>query len=262
LPVRHNAFDDDEFDRLDLDMSKLHFGKQNSGRTADDLLKDKSTASSKAAILSALSAFDADDDERDDTYDAADAGFVVNDALADDADDRKHMDAVEEILWKAYQTDPKLFNRDSDTRRSNYRTNLKRDTGATDEAIEGWATMLSRDPQKLKSLETKYNQFRGNQHTLASTAWRANADGSATEDSGAEVGSSHSRGADRGRGRGRGRGGGGSRGGGRGGNVAGPTGEKATENARRHKEANKGSRANHNRRDQRARKMARGGFPG
>ncbi|KAH8904502.1 hypothetical protein BR93DRAFT_952441 [Coniochaeta sp. PMI_546] len=57
----------------------------------------------------------------------------------------------------------------------------------------------------------------------------------------------------RGRGRGRGRGGG---------NVAGPTGDKDTEAARRRKEASKGSRANHNRRDQRARKMARGGFPG
>ncbi len=115
----------------------------------------------------------------------------------------------------------------------------------------------------MKQLEAKYSAFGGDQPVLASTAWRA---GSGTEDSDADGGGgpSGSRGgALRGRGRGgrggRGRGGGG---GGRGGNVAGPTGEKDTEQARRRKEANKGSRANHNRRDQRARKMGRGGLPG
>lgn len=65
---------------------------------------------------------------------------------------------------------------------------------------------------------------------------------------------------------GRGRGGGGGGGGGGrgrgGGNVAGPTGEKETEAAKRNKEAHKGARANHNRRDARAKKMARGGFAG
>lgn len=248
-----------------MDVSNLHFGKRNPGKTADDILKDRSTAPNKAAILSALSLFDADDDERDDTYDAADAGFAVNDALADDADDLKRKDTNEETLFKAYQTDPKLFNRDSDTRRSNYRTKLKQDTGMTDEAIEGWAVMLTRNPQQLKALETKYSavgSFTGNQATLAPTSWRANTGESGAEDSGAEGGSSNQRGGSRGRGRGRGRGGGGGGGGGRRGDVAGPTGEKGTENARRHKEANKGSRANHNRREGRARKMARAGFPG
>ncbi|KAI1851434.1 hypothetical protein JX265_000332 [Neoarthrinium moseri] len=259
VPVRHNVFDDDEFDQLAVDVSNLHFGKRHQDRTADDVLKDRSTAPNKAAILSALSLFDADDDERDDTYDAADAGFTVNDALADDADDQKRKDVNEETLFKAYQTDSKLFNRDSDTRRSNYRTKLKQDTGMTDEAIEGWAVMLSRNPQQLKSLEMKYsaaNSFRGNQPTLAPTAWRASPAGSGTEDSGAEASGSNARGGFRGRGRGRGRGGG------RGGNVAGPTGEKGTESARRNKEANKSSRANHNRRAGRAKKMAQVGLPG
>lgn len=259
LPTRHNIFDDDDLDNLTVDVSNLHFGKRNPGKTADDILKDRSTAPNKAAILSALSAFDADDDERDDTYDRADAGLTVNDALADDADDLKRKDLHEETLFSVYKSDPKLFNRDSDTRRSNYRTKLKQDTGMTDEAIEGWALMLSRNPQQLRSLEMKYSaagSFSGNQASLAPTSWRANAADSATEESGAEGGSSGQRGGFRGRGRGRGRGGG------RGGSVAGPTGEKGTENARRNKEANKSSRANHNRREGRARKMARAGFPG
>jgi activating signal cointegrator complex subunit 2 len=130
----------------------------------------------------------------------------------------------------------------------------------TDESIEGWAVMLSRNPQQRRKMELKYsaaNTFRGQQSELAPTAWRASPAASGTEDSEPDGGGSSFRGG-RGRGRGRGRGGG-SRGGG--GNVAGPTGDKATEQARRRKEASKGSRANHNRRDQRAKKMARGGFP-
>ncbi|KAF7528403.1 hypothetical protein G7054_g10172 [Neopestalotiopsis clavispora] len=261
LPTRHNVFDDDDFDNLTVGVSNLHFGKRDQEKTADDMLKDRSTAPNKAAILSALSAFDADDDERDDTYDAADAGFTVNDALADDADDQKRKDQVEETLFNAFKSDPKLFNRDSDTRRSNYRMKLKNDTGMTDEAIEGWAVMLGRNASQLRNLEIKYSAastFTGQQTVLASTSWKASPGGSGDEDSGQGSGGAN---APRGGFRGRGRGGRG-RGGGRGGNVAGATGEKGTENARRNKEANKSSRANHNRRDGRARKMARAGFPG
>lgn len=124
----------------------------------------------------------------------------------------------------------------------------------TDEAIEGWGLMLSRDARQMRRLEAKFSTFTGGQKELAPTAWRASPAGSGTEDSDVD-GNSRWRGGFRGgrggRGRGRGRG-----------NVAGPTGDKDTEVARHRKEANKGSRANHNRRDQRAKKMARGGFPG
>ncbi|KAI1073359.1 hypothetical protein F5B20DRAFT_574856 [Whalleya microplaca] len=257
-PVRHNIFDDDEFDKLTVDVSNLHFGKRNPGKTADDVLKDRSSAPNKAAILSALSAFDADDDERDDTYDAVDAGIIVNDGNPEDTDDQKRKDTNEESLFRAYQVNPKSFDRDAVTRRSDARTKLKQQTGMTDEAIEGWAVMLGRTPHQMKQLETKYSAFAGEQRALPSTSWRANQAESGAEDSEADGGAPAARGGFRGRGRGRGRGGGG----GRGGNVAGTSGDKDTDNARRRKEANKGSRANHNRRDQRAKKMARGGFPG
>jgi len=71
LPIRRNVFDDDDFDRLALNPSHLHFGRKDADKTADDILEDKSMAPNKAAILSALAAFDSDDDERDDTYDTA-----------------------------------------------------------------------------------------------------------------------------------------------------------------------------------------------
>jgi len=265
IPERQSIYDDDEFDRLAIDVSNLHFGKRNPEQTTDDILKDRSSAPNKAAILSALSAFDADDDERDDTYDAADAGFVVNDGHPEDGDDQKRKDINEEALFRAYQVNPKAFDKDSTTRRSAARTQLKQLTNMTDEAIEGWAVMLTRTPHQMKQLEMKYSAFSGSQPALASTAWRAGATGSGPEDSDADFGGGPSARGSQGRGRvrGGGRGGGRSgRGGDRGGTAAGPTGDKETENARKRKEANKGARANHNRRDQHAKKMGRGGFPG
>ncbi|KUI66686.1 Activating signal cointegrator 1 complex subunit 2 [Cytospora mali] len=256
IPTRRNVFDDDELDRLAVDTSRLHIGKKAPERTADDILADRSTAPKKAAILSALAAFDSDDDERDDTYDAADVGGTV-----DATNTEENANDNEETLWKAYQADAKTFDRDQATRRGAARSKLKLETGMTDETIEGWAVMLSRNANQKRRLEMKYsaaNAFTGQQNDLASTSWRANAAGSGTEVSDTDGGSGRG-----GRG-GRGRGGGGrGRGGGRGGgNVAGPSGEHDTEQARRRKEASKGQRANHNRRDQRAKKMARGGFPG
>ncbi|UNI17500.1 hypothetical protein JDV02_003840 [Purpureocillium takamizusanense] len=257
VPTRRNVFDDDEFDRLAADVSQISFGKK-PGKTADDVLKDRSTAPNKAAILSALATFDSDDDERDDTYDAADVGGTVD---STNQEEESVNDRNEETLFRAYQTDPKVFDRDAATRRGAARAGLRQATDMADEAIEGWALMLTRNAQQKKRLELKY-AFSGQQAQLERTAWRSSPAGSGTEDSDADAGAGRggrgARGGGRGGGRGRGRG----RGGGRGGSVAGPTGERETEAARRNKEAHKGARANHNRRDARAKKMARGGFPG
>ena len=255
LPSRRNVFDNDEFDQLAVETSRLHFGRRNPNQTADDVLQDRSNAPNKAAILSALAAFDSDDDERDDTYDVEDVGGTVDSAAPGNNTEESSADirdGNDEALFRAYKATPKLFERDAATRRSNPRMSLKEETGMTDEAIEGWGLMLSRDSRQMRRLEAKFSTFTGGQKELAPTAWRASPAGSGTEDSDVD-------GTNRGRGGFRGRGGRGGRGRG---NVAGPTGDKDTEVARQRKEANKGSRANHNRRDQRARKMARGGFPG
>ncbi|KAI9901977.1 hypothetical protein N3K66_003794 [Trichothecium roseum] len=251
IPTRRNIYDDDDFDRLSMDVSKLSFGKR-PVKNADQMLADKSAAPGKAAILSALAAFDSDDDERDDTYDAADVGGTV-DGSNQEADGVS--DGNEQVLYRAYQMDEKVFERDATTRRGPARARLRDETGMTDETIEGWAVMLARNPQQKRRLEAKY-AFSGEQAQIERTSWRAST-GSGAEESDPDGGASRGgRGGGRGRGRGRGRGGQG-----RGGNVAGPTGDKDTEAARRRKEANKGSRANHNRREGRARKMARGFGP-
>lgn len=251
LPSRRKIHDDDDFDRLAIDTSKLRLGKKKEVN-ADQLLSIQSSTAQKAAILSALATFDSDDDERDDTYDVEDVGGTVDNSNDDNAADLRQ-EMHEEALFNAYNLSPDAFNRDSETRRGRARAALKSETGMTDEAIEGWAIMIGRDPRKLKRLEAKFETAGSRQTALQGTAWRGDSGTEGTEDSDAD-------GAARvGRGRGRGRGGGLARGSGA---VAGEAGDKETQVARQRKDANKGSRANHNRRDQRAKKMARGGFPG
>lgn len=136
----------------------------------------------------------------------------------------------------------------------------------TDEAIEGWAVMLSRDPKRLARLEDRLAVDAGgtgggslNQPELASTSYRKPQAGS-DDGSDEETNGDADRAGRGGRGRGRGRGRGfGQRG--RGG--AGSGQDSGSPAAHQKKEQNKASRANHNRRQQRAKKIARGGgLPG
>ncbi|KAL8862520.1 MAG: hypothetical protein Q9178_001018 [Gyalolechia marmorata] len=252
-PIRRNIHDNDAFDRLIISPSQIHRGLKTSDQTADTVLQDRGAALNKAAILSALAAFDSDDDERDDTYDVEDVGGTVDTAIpGSDEVDADLRDKNEEALFRAYKLSPEALGRDAAARRGKARLALRNETGMTDEAVEGWAIMLGRDPRRLRRLEAKFEMFGGQQRQLDRTSYR---EGSGTEESDrGEGSSSQGRGGYRGRGRG-GRGG-------AGGNVAGPADEKGTQIARQRKDANKSGRANHNRRNQRAKKIARAGFPG
>jgi activating signal cointegrator complex subunit 2 len=253
---------------------KLLFGRANIDSTADTVLADRSQhAANKAAILSALANFDSDDDERDDTYDVADVGGTVDaahttgtiDAEAGDEKDRRGRvggdDTTSDLditLYRVWKSSPAQFARDSATRRSQPRDALKRGTGMTDEAIEGWAVMLQRDAKKQSRLERKVALDTGlsgagsaGQPGLAPTAYRRPNVKALDESEDAEGEDFGDHPSARGRGRGgRGRGGGGSPGGGpsRGGRGGG---------------RGRGRGANHSRRDQHAKKMAKAGaFPG
>lgn len=284
IPSRKNVFDRDidlaEISRAENGTSaqgKLHFGRANQDLTADVILADRSHhAANKAAIMSALATFDSDDDERDDTYDVADVGGTVDSitASAADADAKADLRArkapessadMEAALFQTYKSNPALFARDSATRRSQPRASLKRETGMTDEAIEGWAVMLARDPKRLSKLEDRLalsaDASAGGiaQPELKPTAYRkpTRKDGDESEsdtDGPSSASGPRGRGGSRGRGRGGRRGGGGGRRGG----AAGP-GVQNTAASRQRKEENKASRANHNRRQQRAKKVARAG---
>ena len=245
VPERRNVFDDDEFDRLEMDTSKLHIGKRK------DITPEGQT--NKAAILSALAAFDSDDDERDDTYDMDDVGGTVDTAHPDGEPgpaEREIFNDNDMALFSKYTSAPHIFARTPDARKHKDRHGLKAETRMTDEAIEGWAIMLQRDPKRLRRLEAQFNNFDGKQAAVSRTAFREGVEGTETEESDGPSTRGGFRTGFRGRGRGRG------------GNVAGADKDPKTGIARERKEASKSSRANHNRRDQRARKMARGGFAG
>lgn len=252
FPTRRNVFDDDEFDKLAVDTSRLHIGRRGQDLNADKILSDRTRAPAKSAILAALAAFDSDDDERDDTYDAEDVGASVDTAAPGAEVDANLRDKNEESLFRAYTMTPELFGRESDTRRSKARAALKSETGMTDEAIEGWAVMIGREPRRLRRLEAKFATFAGQQRELQSTSWKDSPAVSGDEGNGERHSARGGILNDRGRGRGRGRGG----------NVAGAADDKNTQIARQRKEANKGSSGNHNRKAQRGKKMARAGFSG
>ncbi|MCJ1330981.1 hypothetical protein MMC10_007668 [Thelotrema lepadinum] len=241
---RRNYFDRDELDKLEVAASRLHIGHK-------ETTWEPSSSQNKAAIFSALAAFDSDSDERDDTYDIDDVGGAIDNTIGAESEAVSNEDSLY-VTWKS---SPEVFARDAATRRGKARAMLRNDTGMTDEAIEGWALMLGRDPRRQAKLETRSSSFRGEQAELSATAWRAKGEDTVEDHAGANTQSSD-RGNLRGRGRGRGHGSAFR------GNAAGPTGEKDTQLARQRKDANKGSRANHNRRNQRAKKLARAGFPG
>jgi len=152
ISARRNIYDDDDFDNLTISTSKLHFGRRNPEMTTEDILLDRSTAPNKAAILSALAAFDSDDDERDDTYDIQDVGGTVDSTNPEETHDQPH----DEVLFKSYKENPKVLSRDA--RGGKERAELRTETGMTDEAIEGWGIMLSRDSRQLRKLEVLYFQ--------------------------------------------------------------------------------------------------------
>ncbi|EJC98289.1 uncharacterized protein FOMMEDRAFT_114485 [Fomitiporia mediterranea MF3/22] len=152
----------------------------------------------------------------------------------------------ETICELAYIKDPSVFDRDSFTRRSKSRADLKAQTGWSDEQLEGWRIMLEKSPKKDKILQK--HEFAGNKKGLIPGSSSGQTGGS-------------SRG---GRGRGRGRGGPG-RGRGRGGRGGGESakGDGGDARERAWKDKNKARQANHNRKRGHDRKMARGGaIPG
>lgn len=250
VPKRSNKYDGDDFDNLAISASQIHQGRKN---LVEDNIDTTDKARKKAAILSALATFDSDEDERDDTYDVADVGGALDNTV--DTDARKNVSAQELTLFKAWKSNPEFFARDTKTRMSQPRRQLRRETGMDNEQLEGWAIMLSRDPSAVSRLEAKHADsgvLGGQQKLLKRTKWS-----NPTTDEDTDTGEQGTGEAGRGRPFHRGFSG---RGGlGRGGSTAGPADDVKTQNARRRKEQGRGrGGANHNRREGRARKMGRG----
>jgi activating signal cointegrator complex subunit 2 len=265
LPQKKGVFDNDDFDNLRISPAKLHRGRKDKLSQAPT---QEEHSRSKAAIMAALAAFDSDDDERDDTYDVADVGGTVDDTL--DTDERRRRpqrELHEEVLFSAWKDSKELFARDSKTRISQHRRELKANTGWTDEQIEGWGLMLSRDPARENKLWDKYlslSSFGGNQKAIGRTKWTTSGSGTATEEEDSDIDPNATGGPNRGTGDTQRIGIAGIRGArnfgtGRGGSTAGPADAASTQAARRRKEQGRGrGGASHNRREGRAKKIGRG----
>ncbi|KAF5355264.1 hypothetical protein D9758_006046 [Tetrapyrgos nigripes] len=229
---RRNIFDDNE-----MDLSKLRVGKKAENETT--FLRDRAFIEQmKADILRRAEQLSDEEDEEMEERKEETLAFeddveldghvkVLGDGEESGEDsDEEAPQGSETILELAYIRDPKLFDRDANTRRSKARAELKAQTNLDDEQIEGWRIMLERNPKKEQILQK--HEFSGNKPGPIQ-AEQPN------------IGSSRGRGGHGGRGRGgrgRGSGGGGRGGGGGGGNSA---------RERAWKDKNKGTRANHDR---------------
>ncbi|GLB42322.1 putative CUE domain protein [Lyophyllum shimeji] len=254
---RRNVFDDEV-----LDVTQLRVGKRREDESM--VLRDRTFIEQmKADILRRAEAISDDEEVEDDDAMKGKKGLVLafddedeagaggglkigGDGEESDVDEGEVEDAKpqspETILELAYLRDPKLFDRDAQTRRSKARSELKAQTGWGDEQIEGWRIMLERNPRKEKILQK--HEFAGNQNVIPHAAVGGGAEG------GPVAGGPSGRG-------GRGGGGRGARGG-RGGR-GGVSGGADSARERAWKDKNKASRGNHNRKRGHDKKMARAG---
>jgi hypothetical protein len=157
LSTRRNIYDNDEFDvfaNRALDRNKVYAGKKDKG-TADSLLQDSSgfTQEQRKTIIQLADMYD---DEYDDTYDD------INDASGaleggDDGDNaldvvrakkEVHVDPGiqnESALVHTFVDNPEVFGRSGSVRKSSKRAELRKQTGMSDEQLEGWAIMFNRN---------------------------------------------------------------------------------------------------------------------
>ncbi|ORE06779.1 hypothetical protein BCV72DRAFT_118389 [Rhizopus microsporus var. microsporus] len=165
LSSRKNIYDNDEFDvfaNKTVDTSKMYLGKKDKGN-ADALLEDKSVID-KTSIMQRV--IDMYEDEYDDTYDDInDAAGVVTMGQEEAQDVVKRKVVVqdpgaehEQLLVHVYMDNPDVLKRNGTARKSPKRAELRKQTGMTDEQLEGWAIMFNRNPRKQRILD-KYMLF-------------------------------------------------------------------------------------------------------
>ncbi|KAK3821435.1 MAG: hypothetical protein J3Q66DRAFT_333308 [Benniella sp.] len=179
LANRRNIFDGDEFDVFSgkvLDQSKVSRGKKGA-KDAQIILNDKAfVAQQKSAILQAVEMMY--DDEYDDTYDSMGLNTVGADfrsveeveSFTDTGAKNSKGPAQatldpsvehEEALINMYTGDKDVFKRSAEARRSKKRQELRNLTKMSDEQLEGWAIMFDRNPRKTE-IAQKY-EFSGKQ---------------------------------------------------------------------------------------------------
>jgi hypothetical protein len=137
-----------------------------------------------ARALSLL--YEADEDEPDDTYldNETVSGNITVDLTNEDAGKDilsqssnikldQELLAIESKLFGIYSSAPDKLSRSD--RNSQFRRDLRKETGWTDEQIEGWARMLQKSPKRFRMLEERLIYVNGslNKSGKKATKWKA-----------------------------------------------------------------------------------------
>lgn len=169
----------------------VQMGKKQMDESFDDVDSDlrKKNLERALALL-----YDADEDEPDDTYidnegksvatlgsmddevDGIDLTSRSTDATSSNTSNSKldkQLLEIEAKLFAIYSSTPDKLRRTD--RNSQYRQELRRETGWTDEQIEGWARVIEKSPKRFRMLEERLVYVDGslNKSGKKSTKWSA-----------------------------------------------------------------------------------------
>ena len=176
-----NVFD---FQMAEDKVVTVQLGKKEADNDLDEVDEDlrKKNLERALALL-----YDADEDEPDDTYVENESGSIPDlDYNEDDGGTKntgkdnnvnikldKKLLEVEAKLFGIYSSSPDRLKRTD--RNTPYRQELRRETGWTDEQIEGWARVIEKNPRRFRMLEERLVYVDGslNKSGKKSTKWSA-----------------------------------------------------------------------------------------
>lgn len=176
-----NVFD---FQMAEDKVVTVQLGKKEADNDLDEVDEDlrKKNLERALALL-----YDADEDEPDDTYVENEGGSIPDlDYNEDDGGTKntgkdnnvnikldKKLLEVEAKLFGIYSSSPDRLKRTD--RNTPYRQELRRETGWTDEQIEGWARVIEKNPRRFRMLEERLVYVDGslNKSGKKSTKWSA-----------------------------------------------------------------------------------------
>lgn len=156
-------------------------------KEVDDDIDNVNTDFKKKNLERALALlYEADEDEPDDTYvdneivsgsiSISDDGDIVKASQSMNSKLDQKLLQVESVLFGIYSSSPEKLSRMD--RNSQFRTALRKETGWTDEQIEGWARMLQKNPKRFRMLEERLVYVDGSLNTngMKSSKWVAKKD--------------------------------------------------------------------------------------
>ena len=125
----------------------VQMGKKESNNEIDEETEEELKKKNLQRALALL--YEADEDEPDDTYIDNE---ITNSTTSNNSNSK--MEEIENKLFRIYTTQREKLNRED--RKSTFRNELCKETGWSNEQIEGWARMLDKSSSRFRNLEDKY----------------------------------------------------------------------------------------------------------